>query len=212
LPGLRPQANEIYVNQQLYQFLYGPGSINQKLFLLINHDSANRFFDLLMPLLTYLGGSRLVYIYALILVVWAAVDRKRMPWSYPAVFILGTLLGLVMEEGLKHLLQVARPAAALGLGKVRVLGELKLKNSLPSGHAVFSFMKAYTLGHGRGAEWKIPLWSFATGVALSRVYMGAHYPLDVLAGGLIGTLAGFTAWQAGAALGRTGGGRKKKIQ
>ena len=153
-----------------------------------------------MPLLTYLGGSKQLYLYALVLIVWAAVDRKRMPWSYPAVFILGTVLGLVMEEGLKHLLQVPRPAAALGINKVRVLGELKLKNSLPSGHAVFSCVLAYTLGYGRGREWKIPLWSFATGVAFSRIYMGAHYPLDVLAGGAVGTLAGFTAWQIVAAV------------
>lgn len=197
---------------QLYQALYGAGSINQKLFLLINHDCVNRFLDLLMPLLTYLGGSKMVYPYILILAVWAAVDRKRMPWSYPAVFICGTFLGLVLEEGLKQLLQVPRPAAALGVSAVRVLGELKLKNSLPSGHAVFSFMMAYTLGFGRGKEWLIPLWSFAAGVAFSRVYVGAHYPLDVLAGGAVGTLAGFMAWQAGSALGKKGGGVKKKRQ
>ena len=75
LPDLRPQANEIYVNQQIYQFLYGPGSINQKLFLLINHDSANRFFDLLMPLLTYLGGRS---------------------WGYPT-YTLGTRLLMVQK-------------------------------------------------------------------------------------------------------------------
>jgi undecaprenyl-diphosphatase len=207
LPDPRPRANET-VNQHLYQFLYGPGSINHKLLLLVNHDTANRFFDLLMPLLTYMGGSRLVYLYALIMIVWAAVDRKRMPWRYPAVFILGTFLGLIMEEGLKHLLQVPRPVAALGLGNVRVLGELKLKNSLPSGHVVFSTMMAYTLGYGRGLAWKLPLWSFAAGVAFSRVYMGAHYPLDILVGGVVGVLAGFTAWQAGEALGRASGGRK----
>lgn len=211
LSNHRQQVNE-RVNQHLYQFLYGADSINQKLFLLINHGCANRFFDLLMPLLTYLGGSRLVYLYALSLIVWAVVDRKRMPWSYPAVFILGTLLGMVMEEGLKNLLQVPRPVAALGVGKVRLLGELKLKNSLPSGHAVFSFMMACSLGYGRGLEWKIPLWCFAAGVAFSRVYMGAHYPLDVLTGGLVGVLAGVTAWQAGETVGRLSGGRKKKGQ
>ncbi len=197
------------MNHQLYLFLYGPGSINQKLFLLINHDCANRLCDLLLPLLTYLGSSRMVYPYLLILIVWAAVDRKRMPWSYPALFILGTLLGMVMEEGLKQLMQVPRPAAAMGTGMVRVLGELKLKNSLPSGHTVFSFMSAYTLGHGRGREWQVPLWSFAAGVAFSRIYMGAHYPLDVLSGGFIGILAGFTAWQVGTALGKSGGAKKR---
>ena len=67
------------MNQQLYQLLYGSGSINRKLFGLINHDCGNRFFDLIMPLLTYLGSSKTVYTYALILIVWAAVDRKRMP-------------------------------------------------------------------------------------------------------------------------------------
>ncbi len=195
------------MNQQLHQVLYGAGSINQKLFLLINHNFCNRLFDLLMPLLTYLGSSRMVYSYALILAVWAAIDRKRMPWSYPLLLILGSILGLVMEEGLKQLLQVPRPAAALGLSKVRVLGELKLKNSLPSGHTVFAVMMAYTLGHGRGWAWNVPLWSFATGVALSRLYVGAHYPLDVLVGGLVGITAGFTALQVVEATGKF---RKKR--
>ena len=198
------------MNQQLYQLLYGPGSVNQKLFLLINHDCANRFCDLLMPLLSYLGGSMMVYLYALILVLWAVADRKRMPWSYPVVFLLGTLLGLVLEEGLKQMLQVPRPVAALGLNKVRALGALKQSYSLPSGHAVFSCMLAYTLGHERGREWKIPLWCFAAGVAFSRVYVGAHYPLDVLTGGGFGTLAGFTVWQAVTALGKTRGRSGKK--
>ena len=200
------------MNNHLYQFLYGPGSINQKLFLFINHRCINPIFDQLMPLLTSLGSSRMVYLYALILIVWAAADRKRMPWRYPAVFILGTLLGMVMEEGIKQLLQIPRPAAALGNAAVRVMGELKLKNSLPSGHAVFSFMIAYTLGYGRKAAGKVPLWSFAVGVAFSRMYMGAHYPLDVLTGAGVGMLAGFTAWQAGEAVGRLSGGKKRKGQ
>lgn len=190
------------MTQHVYQFLYGPGSLNLKLFQVINHDCATRFLDHLMPLFTYLGGSWMVYIYALILSVWAALDRKRMPWRYPAVFIAGALLGIVLEEGLKQLLQVPRPAAALGLAKVRVLGEVKLRNSLPSGHAVFSAMLASVLGRGRGMSWRIPLWSFVAAVCVSRIYVGAHYPLDVLAGGVVGTLAGCAAWQAADAVTR----------
>jgi len=196
------------VNQHLYHVLYGPGSLNHQLFQFVNHHLTNGFLDLLMPLLTYLGGSRMVYWYAAILICWAVVDRKRMPWRYPLIFIVGTLLGLVLEEGLKQLLQVPRPAAALGLARVRVLGELKLKNSLPSGHAVFAFMLATTLGEKRSLAVRTALWCFAAGVAVSRVYVGAHYPLDVVAGGAIGVLAGLMARRVVDHLGRFMGGQR----
>lgn len=41
----------------------------------------------------------------------------------------------------------------------------------------------------------MPLYSFAVLVAYSRVYVGAHYPLDVATGAVVGIVTGWLVWQ-----------------
>jgi len=65
------------------------------------------------------------------------------------------------------------------------------RNSFPSGHTGFSFMTATVLAC-KYPQWRIPLYLLATTVGITRIYLGRHYPLDVLAGATIGTI---TAWQ-----------------
>lgn len=58
--------------------------------------------------------------------------------------------------------------------------------SFPSGHATSAFAAAFALP--RLAPGAAPLWwVLATAVAYSRVYLGVHYPSDILAGALLGT-------------------------
>jgi undecaprenyl-diphosphatase len=62
------------------------------------------------------------------------------------------------------------------------------ERSCPSAHASTSFAAARVL---RGALPPAPLYAAATAMALSRPYLGVHYPSDTLAGGLLGhALAG----------------------
>ena len=179
---------------QLYQLFYGSNSLNHKLFLAVNH-SALPFLDFVMPGITFLGGSLLVYPYLLLLAILYALDKRFMPVRYLAVYAAATILSLGVEALLKDYFHVPRPTAAIGLESVRVLGHVSKSFSLPSGHAVFSFMTAFVLGYGRSLRWKAPLYTCAVLVAWSRIYVGAHYPLDVAVGGGVGAVCGLMVWK-----------------
>jgi len=62
--------------------------------------------------------------------------------------------------------------------------------SMPSGHSLMSFALA-TFLHPRAGKYKLLVWVFAITVSLSRIFIGVHYPSDVIVGAFIGCLVGF---------------------
>jgi len=62
--------------------------------------------------------------------------------------------------------------------------------SMPSGHSLMSFALA-TFLHPRAGKYKLLVWAFAITVSLSRIFIGVHYPSDVIVGAFIGCLVGF---------------------
>lgn len=100
---------------------------------------------------------------------------------------IGALAGALAAQVLKRSLSRARPTTAIA--GFEALAEDPDAFSFPSGHTTAAFAVAVTLaGQPLGAG---PLsLLLATGIALSRVYLGAHYPLDVLVGGVLGAATG----------------------
>lgn len=179
----------------IYTFFYGHGSTNERLFLYLNH-AASPFLDAVMPVITSLGSPRLALPCLVLLLLLSLVDGIRMPGRYPAVYLGAMLLTLLADTLLKELFRVPRPPVAIGPDQVRLLGHLSSSWSFPSGHAIFSFMTATVVTHGRGMGWKAPFYLFACLVAWSRIYVGVHYPLDVLAGAVVGVACGLVCWKA----------------
>jgi membrane-associated phospholipid phosphatase len=76
--------------------------------------------------------------------------------------------------------------------------------SFPSAHASTSFAGA--LLYSRLGIAPVPLYALATGLSLSRIYLGVHYPSDVVAGAALGgAIAGIAASRGGRCASASGG-------
>lgn len=150
----------------------------------------NLRFDLLTPLvrfITFLGNGGWFWI-VLALLLCGFRRTRRAGLAAGAALLLSLLVNNLL---LKNLVARVRPYEVIqGL---RILIPPPQDFSFPSGHAGASFAAAAAMypylrhPYGRG------LLILAGLIALSRLYLGVHYPTDVLAGALIGTLLGVAA-------------------
>jgi len=113
---------------------------------------------------------------------------------------LGTHLGLrlatatlgatALSQTLKRSLGRARPDVSIA--GFEPLAANPDRFSFPSGHTAAAFAVAVAFAGEPAGLGPLAL-LLATGIGLSRVYLGAHYPLDVAAGGILGVFAGIAA-------------------
>jgi membrane-associated phospholipid phosphatase len=104
--------------------------------------------------------------------------------------VLGTLTLWLVVELFKALLRRRRPAVRLG--QARIAGWIERGRSFPSGHTSQVFFLATLLAHSlsTGLLPALFLYGLAVLVGLTRIYVGAHYPRDVLAGAMLGSAWG----------------------
>jgi membrane-associated phospholipid phosphatase len=108
--------------------------------------------------------------------------------------IPASLLSMILSSGLKNLFTVPRPAAILDTHTFFIVGEMRRGfNSLPSGHSITIFTTLTILLFAFMPEKILHrfLWIFSFLVigmllAFTRVGVGAHFPLDVIIGSIIG--------------------------
>lgn len=168
---------------------------DRALLLWVNQAWANPLLDALMPGLTYLGSAYAVA--GVIVTLGWRIRRRQCTWRAVAVVCLCLALVYGVVAGAYNAIkyEVLRPRPFVVLGaELRVSADevqaIRPNSSFPSSHAANAFMLATLLAALlRRGSW--PLWyGLAALVALSRVYLGLHYPGDVLAGAVLG--AGLT--------------------
>lgn len=138
-----------------------------------------------MRFITEMGSPGLFTAFVVALVVFLISGWKR-----GAVWLVLSMAGAtVLELALKHAFHRARPVAFFGV--------VPHSYSFPSGHSLFSFCFYGTLAglinaRVRSLWLRVVVWAAAAllvlAIGLSRIYLGVHYPSDVLAGYLAALL------------------------
>src|SRR5919204_1907918 len=126
------------------------------------------------------------------LLIARARGFTRRGWWEMLVVYLGMVDGwAVTELILKPLVRRPRPFSGIP-DLPPTLIDHPLTYAFPSGDATFATGAAVALG-GVAPRWRIPALLMAIAVCVERIAVGVHHPIDVIAGALIGTLAGLAA-------------------
>jgi undecaprenyl-diphosphatase len=126
--------------------------------------------------------------------VWILIGAIVWAWRRDPAPLLLTIVCIAVADllstALKLLTGRARPFVANA--DQDPLVHTRLDVSFPSGHAAMSFAAATVLAGFVPRRLAPLLFVLAALIAWSRVYVGVHYPTDVIAGALLGTAVGLT--------------------
>ena len=131
---------------------------------------------------------------AILAILWKGDARAR--WMILLAIIAVAIIDPVIYRIIKPLVGRLRPCHELSLVWVRVVDGCGGKYSFPSSHAANFFGVAVVAGafYKRTRYYLYPLASL---VAIGRVYLGVHYPSDILAGAIFGAGIGLLVLYAG---------------
>ncbi|MEA4956999.1 putative undecaprenyl-diphosphatase YbjG [bioreactor metagenome] len=151
-----------------------------------------------MPIITNLGSSTIVFTIVTILLIYGILKNNV---KIKRIAIIG-LIALIITTTIIFILKISinEPRPFISLKYVNLLIIENDPYSFPSGHSgnIFAFATAF------GLNWKLKIkeksfklaWIlFPIGilVCFSRIYIGVHYPFDILFGAIIGTFGGLIA-------------------
>ena len=163
-------------------------SIDRACFILINNSLSNPLFDFIMPLFDdtkyFIPIMLLPFLFAVIL------DKKN---RWKLVVLIPLVIILVDQSGLflKKTILRPRPWAGMAPDLVNhlVIAQKGRNYSFPSNHAA-NMSGLATVFSAIYGQYKYVFWSIAGIVIFSRVYIGVHYPSDVISGCIMGSLYG----------------------
>jgi undecaprenyl-diphosphatase len=155
--------------------------VNYRLFQAINQNAGHHpFLDGLMIFVTHYA----LVIYAVVLLLIWFVGKEKSKYTVVYATITG-ILGLLINFVLGHIFYEPRPFVAHS--NVHLLIQHSKDSSFPSDHATGSFSLALAVLY-RHRKIGIGMLLFAVLTGFSRIYVGHHYPFDVLASIIIALL------------------------
>lgn len=167
---------------------------DQHLFKIINDQWSNVFFDWLMP---WLRNSEMWYPLYLFLILFVIVNFKKTGWWW-ILFAVGTIIlcDFVSSKIIKENIIRLRPCNDPDIASwIHVLvGYRPQSSSFTSSHSTNHFgiaMFLYLTLKSHFNTWPALFFFWAFSISFAQVYVGVHYPLDIICGGAIGILIGY---------------------
>jgi membrane-associated phospholipid phosphatase len=152
--------------------------VNRTLFVDIN-SSASHLNPFIWANLTLLGDT----LTACVIMILFIRKRPDLIWSG----ILAAFLGTIIVNILKFYFDIPRPPATIDKNLIFIIGPSLKRHSFPSGHTVTIFTLAGVLMfYFKYLLSKAGLVILALLVGISRIAVGVHWPVDVLAGAALG--------------------------
>ncbi len=154
-------------------------SLDRLIFINLNHNIANPVFDAIFPSL-----RELTYVFWLFLIIYFWMKKER---KLALLMTVGIIIGAVFTYSMKFVIDRTRPYEQIA--SARVLTPLESDPSFPSGHTEMSFLAATVVSRFH-PEYSKYLYIFSSIVALSRIYVGVHFPTDTIGGIIMGIIIG----------------------
>ena len=167
--------------------------LDRHLFYFVNHDLTNPFFDWLMPLLRNARFWIPLYLFIIIFCLW-----KYKKTGAIIIILLALSAGtadFTSASIIKYNVKRLRPCRDPIVSRTDITRvPCGTGYSFPSTHATDHFAMAAFLGLVFARKWRwIWLWAilWACSISFAQVYVGVHFPVDVLAGALYGMFVGW---------------------
>lgn len=159
-----------------------------RLLRVINNSWKCRFLDIIMPVMTYLGSFPFMLIFCTAAFLLSNAVLHTMAIKAMISITISTGIGKILKVSVTRLRPFIK-IPNLNIKKIDID-----KYSFPSGHttAAFSLAVIITLYFPMFGFIAIPL---ASCVGISRMYLGVHYPTDVIMGVFIGSTCSFLTYR-----------------
>ena len=186
----------LFLLTAIFFYLYFAGALSVERYVEIQKDifidinSTLGQFPSLMLNLTQLGDALIFLSFLTLLIIYAPKFWESL--------ISASIVSAILSKFLKVLFSVPRPAAILDNETFIIIGKkLVGHSSLPSGHSITTFTIITVLMYAfmpkkisSKVAWVILLIGLGFIISSTRVGVGAHFPLDVIIGGIIGYISG----------------------
>ncbi len=156
--------------------------LDGNILLWIQEYIRNDFLTPVFKFITLLGDGGYVWIGIAVLLLFFRGYRKT------GLMVGASLLGSLLFNNMLVKNLVARPRPYRMIQTLTILVPEPGEYSFPSGHTSSSFAAGVVLYLMLPKKYGVPAMILAFLIGISRLYVGVHYPTDVLAGAVLGTL------------------------